>query len=126
MCCTSPGALPSPPQAVVFALCSPSSPAGLDGQSVDCVGFLAGLPLLPWPEPPLLPALLPPWDPEGGTLGPPEGQPEGGTALVATALCKSPRSRVSAALNKESKFCSISSILDSGKHSTTATAKHSP
>ena len=73
--------------------------AGLEGQRVDMVGFLAGLPRLPGPEPPLLPWRLP------AVLG----GPEGGTHRVTTCRCRSPRSFVSAE-NRESKFCSIVSI----------------
>ena len=74
--------------------------AGFDGQRVDMVGFRAGLPRLPGPEPPRLPCLLPAWE-----LG-----PEGGTHRVTTCLWRSPKSFVSAE-NNESKFCSISSMI---------------
>ena len=50
--------------------------AGLDGQRVDMVGFLAGLPRLPGPDPPRLPCLLPVC----------EFGPEGGTQRVTTCL----------------------------------------
>ena len=73
--------------------------AGLDGHKVDMVGFLAGLPRLPGPDPPRLPCLLPAC----------EFGPEGGTQRVTTCRCRSPKSFVSAE-NKESKFCSISSM----------------
>ena len=73
--------------------------AGLDGHKVDMVGFLAGLPRLPGPDPPRLPCLLPAC----------EFGPEGGTQRVTTWRCRSPKSFVSAE-NKESKFCSISSM----------------